>query len=1077
MEASRSHTRTATVFLCTVLGCLLVASDIVGGFNIDTKSAVVHRGTPGSMFGFSVALFKDRGNSWVLVGAPKAQTNQPNVTAGGAVYRCGVESTGSCVPVPFDLTGHNPGISRGQYKDDKSNQWFGATVATSGENGLVVACAPRYVYFSINYQRREPVGTCWIAKNSLTTFNEYSPCRTSYWGFHRQGYCQAGFSAALAEDGQKLFVGAPGSWYWQGQVYSKDLVTDEERKTRESPASDDDSFLGYSAAAGEFTGDSSMDIVVGMPRGNNLTGKAVLYSSLLRNLQNISGEQMGSYFGYSVCVSDINGDGLDDIVVGAPLFTDLQSKESKYEEGRVYVHYQDSKHHFDTDGRSILDGTYTKGRFGLSLATLKDINKDGYEDFAVGAPYAGKDGKGIVYIYHGSASGVRDKPSQIITPEEFPGVELNTLGFAVSGSMDMDSNEYPDIVLGAYESERVIFMKSRPVVNITSSMKLNKDVLSLEDKTCTLKDKTKVACVEATLCLMYNGIGVASEIDLALNHTLDGNLKSPRALFLDANPYQVSSRTNNIRLKKNVEFCNKTTVYIQNAIRDKLTPIEIKTSYELIDLEPYRYVLKPILNLNVPTAATNEINIEKNCGKDDICIPDLQLLAASNMEQYSIGTKKRLELDMTIRNAGEDAFESMLYVKMPLDVNYINIEKSKLDFPVSCSGAHPELTGENVLQCDIGNPLPANKTLNFKILLEPSRVVSSTSDLVFTMVVNSTNAEKNDTLFNNMYEIELPVRVEVALAVRGISVPEVITYNKSEEIPSSLVRESDIGPEVTHVYEVGNQGPSSVKQAEVYILWPTYTLDGKSLLYLMAQPDVRGNAQCERIDDVNPLNLQEVRRRPRNHNITIQDLKEQLLIGDWRSKNSHSKSANSVHHRRSKREDDIDYLMSDEGEDHFLSDEGEDAFQDELSCGPTLCTQIRCTISNLEKGDQVIFSIRSRLWRETYNELGLSEVKTSSKLVTRITQLPYGVDPSYLPYKIYVVSSKVSLLDVALAPYMIPWWWIILAICIGLLLLALLALLLWKLGFFKRKRPQEVPEKEPLNERNGYRMASGDAAL
>ncbi|GIY28592.1 integrin alpha-PS2 [Caerostris darwini] len=604
------------------------------------------------------------------------------------------------------------------------------------------------------------------------------------------------------------------------------------------------------------------------------------------------------------------------------------------------------------------------------------MNRDGYEDFAVGAPYAGKDGKGIIYIYHGSADGVRDKPSQIITPEEFPGVDLNTLGFAVSGSLDMDSNEYPDIVIGAYDSERVIFMKSRPVVNITSSMKLSKDVLSLEDKTCSLKDKTKVACVEATLCLMFSGIGVASEIDLALTHTLDGNQKSPRALFLDAQPYQVSNRSRNIRLKKGVQFCNKTMVYIQNAIRDKLTPIEIKTSYELIDLEPYRYVLKPILNLNVPTAATNEINIEKNCGKDDICIPDLQLLAASNMGQYSIGTKKRLELDMTIRNAGEDAFESMLYVTMPLDVNYINIEKSKLDFPVSCSGAHPELTGENVLKCDIGNPLPANKTLNFKILLEPSRVVSSTNDLVFSMVVNSTNPEKNETTYNNFFEIELPVRVEVALAVRGISVPEVVTYNKSEEIPKSMVRETDIGPEVTHVYEVGNQGPSSIKQGEVYILWPTNTLDGKSLLYLMAQPEVRGNAQCERIEDVNPLNLQEIRRRPRNHNISIQDLKEQMLMGDWRSKSSLFKSPNSVRKRREKREEDDlylldaeDHFLSDEGEDHYLNDEGEDTFQEELSCGLTLCTKIRCTISNLEKGDQVIFSIRSRLWRETYNEV------------------------------------------------------------------------------------------------------------
>ncbi|KAF8770598.1 hypothetical protein HNY73_018106 [Argiope bruennichi] len=185
--------------------------------------------------------------------------------------------------------------------------------------------------------------------------------------------------------------------------------------------------------------------------------------------------------------------------------------------------------------------------------------------------------------------------------------------------------------------------------------------------------------------------------------------------------------------------------------------------------------------------------------------------------------------------------------------------------------------------------------------------------------------------------------------------------------------------------------------------------------------------------------------------------------------------------------------MSDEGEDHFLSDEGEDAFQDELGKSIEIFSepnknhffrffsadQLFFTDSDQqsEKKGARFFSISVKTLEEKYNELGLSEVKTSSKLVTRITQLPYGVDPSYLPYKIYVVSSKVSLLDVALAPYMIPWWWIILAICIGLLLLALLALLLWKLGFFKRKRPQEVPEKEPLNERNGYRMASGDAAL
>ena len=41
------------------------------------------------------------------------------------------------------------------------------------------ACAPRYVYFSRQLNKREPVGTCYISVTSSTTFREYSPCRSS----------------------------------------------------------------------------------------------------------------------------------------------------------------------------------------------------------------------------------------------------------------------------------------------------------------------------------------------------------------------------------------------------------------------------------------------------------------------------------------------------------------------------------------------------------------------------------------------------------------------------------------------------------------------------------------------------------------------------------------------------------------------------------------------------------------------------------------------------------------------------------------------------------------------------------
>lgn len=48
------------------------------------------------------------------------------------------------------------------------------------------------------------------------------------------------------------------------------------------------------------------------------------------------------------------------------------------------------------------------------------------------------------------------------------------------------------------------------------------------------------------------------------------------------------------------------------------------------------------------------------------------------MDQYLIGSGKRLVLEVQIENFGEDAFEAMMYLFMPLDINYVNLNKSKL---------------------------------------------------------------------------------------------------------------------------------------------------------------------------------------------------------------------------------------------------------------------------------------------------------------------------------------------------------------------------------------------------------------
>ncbi|KAF2881251.1 hypothetical protein ILUMI_24918, partial [Ignelater luminosus] len=62
------------------------------------------------------------------------------------------------------------------------------------------ACASRYVWFTTSREeRRDPVGTCYIARDDFRKFSEYSPCRTSLFGYHRQGSCQAGFSSGISK--------------------------------------------------------------------------------------------------------------------------------------------------------------------------------------------------------------------------------------------------------------------------------------------------------------------------------------------------------------------------------------------------------------------------------------------------------------------------------------------------------------------------------------------------------------------------------------------------------------------------------------------------------------------------------------------------------------------------------------------------------------------------------------------------------------------------------------------------------------------------------------------------------------
>uniref|UniRef100_S4RJM7 Integrin alpha-2 domain-containing protein n=1 Tax=Petromyzon marinus TaxID=7757 RepID=S4RJM7_PETMA len=136
-------------------------------------------------------------------------------------------------------------------------------------------------------------------------------------------------------------------------------------------------YTGYSVAVGEFTGDLKQEYVAGVPKGFRSVGYvAILEADNMTSVHNFSGEQMASYFGFAVAVTDVNGDRLDDVLVGAPLFMRRVSESSLREVGRLYAFLQERPLSFREP--QTFDGPHTYTRFGSAIAPLGDLDQDGY---------------------------------------------------------------------------------------------------------------------------------------------------------------------------------------------------------------------------------------------------------------------------------------------------------------------------------------------------------------------------------------------------------------------------------------------------------------------------------------------------------------------------------------------------------------------------------------------------------------------------------------------------------------------------------------------------------------------------
>lgn len=148
---------------------------------------------------------------------------------------------------------------------------------------------------------------------------------------------------------------------------------------------------------------------------------------------------------------------------------------------------------------SSIDGTVENGRFGSSVMCLGDIDKDGYQDIAVGAPY--ENDHGAVFIFNGQQKGLSTTWSQKITGDQFSET-LNGFGISISEPRDVDGNGYPDFAVGAFKSSHAVLLRSHSVININIDVDLD-DNFKLETNSSSFFIK---------VCCSYDGIRAPDSI-------------------------------------------------------------------------------------------------------------------------------------------------------------------------------------------------------------------------------------------------------------------------------------------------------------------------------------------------------------------------------------------------------------------------------------------------------------------------------------------------------------------------------------------------------------------------------------
>ncbi|CAL1612850.1 unnamed protein product [Knipowitschia caucasica] len=1039
----------------------------VNCFNFDTENAQVKHGDPDGLFGFSIAFHQQLNSTktnLLLVGAPQSKhADHENVT--GVVYKCDLSrAEEQCEPLQFDHT---------EFLNSKGikGQWMGVRVTSQGPGRNVMICAHRYrEWRPEQYIPHLITGQCYLLGDGLRPGPEvrswrrvlcdpqHLHSRANHEGF---AYCQQGHGAAFAKDNTSLIFGAPGAYQWKGVVRMEaidnknDYNTDGEvLQEAVAPRETGDiaqfqhtliplqrsSYLGFSIDSSmSLVRKGELTIVSGAPRGG-YSGQVAFLKMDPEARQNLhielllSGPGLASSFGYDLAVADLNGDGWDDLIVGAPQFFVKNGEVG----GAVYVYINNKGANWEHTDPLL---GQTDSMFGLAVGNIGDVNQDGFGDFAVGAPY---ENQGRVYIYCGSQRGINKKPAQVISPA-LNGVRL--FGYSLSGDLDVDDNQHPDLAVGAL-SGTVFIYRAKPVVSVSISLKLTPYVIDIAKENC----QTRNCYFEAKACYRYTANLGTLNPKLLLNFSLEADSErrkarlAPRMHFVGTNRGQLELPA------QNVDECRIMQLKLVQNITDKLHKIPISVAVSLVSSPPSTRTgqsrLSPVLNIYQHKRTVSEITlINPGCGADNICQSQLtmgykfcsikekngvsvfQSLHRDSGPAVITPSDKVVALEITVSNMnGDDAHQSRLVMMLPDTLRYDKMEPhTAANGPESCSSDN----NGTLVNCELGNPLQRDAQVTFYVIMATSNTPLSTNQVNLTLQLKTSSEQLLKPL-----EVFARVVFELKLQLQGLPRPSQVSLGESWKGESGVHSVGDIGSTVEYEFRITNLGRplESFANISLNVLWPKENAVGKWLLYLshVSSKGVQP-LQCSPGAEINPLKHHKGRFDPQRRRRDVAPEPEPL------STDSFTLITQKRTHRT-------------------------------LTCADGLrCVEIRCPLLALDRIAHIV--LHSRVWNTTftedYNSFNYLEIVVDAFL--SLTNSPENIgllseSKTKVELTVFLPKRVEYLTKVA-------WWIILLTVITLLLLLAFIAFMMWKYGPAKRIiRNKKLQHKQQTSETEQLRF-------